>query len=83
MREHKGIKYLVGICGIGVKEVEASATAAIRRCMSAIFLEKSVYECGVFCWFLAEALRGTNAASERQERIKTVRAFLESCGRWN
>lgn len=60
------------------------ATAvAIRRCMSAIFPEKSIYECGVFCWFLVEALRGTNVAPERQERIKTVRTFLESCGRWN
>ena len=60
------------------------ATAvAIRRCMSAIFPGKSIYECGVFCWFLVEALRGTNVAPERLERIKTVRAFLESCGRWN
>lgn len=60
------------------------ATAvAIRRCMSAIFPEKSIYECGVFCWFLVEALRGTNVAPERLERIKTVRTFLESCGRWN
>ena len=60
-----------------------ATAAAIRRCMSAIFSEKSIYECGVFCWFLVEALRGTNVAPERLERIKTVRTSLVSYGRWN
>ncbi|MCQ2395160.1 MAG: leucine-rich repeat domain-containing protein [Kiritimatiellae bacterium] len=56
-------------------------SSAVRNCISAILTEKTVYECGVFCWFLAEALRGTNKDPERQERIRAVRTFLESCGR--
>lgn len=56
-------------------------SSAIRNCISAILTEKTVYECGVFCWLLAEALRGTNKDLERQRRIRVVRTFLESCGR--
>lgn len=54
--------------------------SAVRKCISAILPEKSIYENGAFCWFLAEALRGTNSGSARQERIKRVRAILDAGG---